>query len=294
MAWRIKKELLSHVKDYPWNLWYKMIIGVIGLLFYAYFLFRYFFMSTEDKKTQDIDKDKKNKSTSSEYTFWGKEKKSYKYRNDSPPRLLLVIMNSLTIFYLMLAIQEWGVSEAVGTLGVDPSKIPDSCKTQQRLTYWTLMGICIILVLYNIYNRSNVFYSEPTTENWKSVAKHIMTLDSAKSHAPRYFRPEMFNGEVPKETDFYATLRKTLNVGDWAILWPKYPSKLERALCYIFGVGAVVVYICSVFFDYVDIGTDPYRACVHPRNSENLKRYIDPYSNSNETTSTTVAPNPED
>lgn len=282
MAWRIKSNNLSNVKEYPWNFWYKMILGFIGLLIYLYFGFRALFMSTEDKKQPQLDKQKKDKysSSSNEYGFFsGKEKMSYKYRNDCPPRLILVVMNSITIFYLMLTIQEWGVSDAVGTLGVDESKTPPSCQTQQRLTYWILMSACILLAMHNFYCVSNVFVKEPTKQQWKDAAKNILSMDGTRSHTSTYFRSEMFNADkTPKDTEFYSLIRKTIRIGDWAILWPKYPSQLETFVCYFLGVGSIFVYLGAVFFTNVDVGTEPFRACVHPRDKNNLARYVDPYA----------------
>lgn len=242
-------------KEIDWSFWVKMITAIVGGLFLISFMIgtRWRF-SKKDSLQQDL-KQKRDKGDKPKPT-----------NPQQPLRVQIMSINTISLFFLLMTIQEYRMNEVLSPFGVDPTKIPASCQVQQLVSYWFLLAMSLIIVCYNYLIVSNIL-EKATSSNVigqkekRSVDRNgIMTTSNTDSI-------------IQKVHNYLMSLR--LRNGMFMV--EKYPSVIEFLVFTMIAIFSIVFYVLLVLINYNVLTSNVFRPCVDPLNND---RFYDPFSSS--------------
>lgn len=279
---------------YNWTFLIKITIAGIGLLIYMTFLWKSRFLSTDDfRKTIKDDKSQSSSSSRDQYYYSSSSRQTksnpryYTNHNHIPTQAVLMALNTMSIFFLMLTIQEWRANEIIDPIGVDSELTPIDCKVQQQIAYWILFGLCVVLLFLNLYNMSNMFYSNPTEKMWKNASDTVLGYDrlisSASTKKHENFSDHLYESSssmAPKTGNkFYTIIGKIIKEPDWTILFRKLPNHAQFLFSYIIGIFSIILYTISICVDNIVDCPSVFKSCYKTADA----RYFDPCKPTDET-----------
>ena len=217
-------------KEIDWSFYVKIVIAGIFLFFVliiVLFGHKAFQPLNEDHVKMDSKQPKTN------------------YRQ--PIRMQLIVLNTFSLFFMLMSIQEYRLNEFMSPFGVDPEKIPSQCKTQQQLYYWIVLTCAFALVLYNFF-------------------VHFMVLKKASA------------GNVimdnPQRVSSYVSAIDKLTIKNGGFVVQKYPFVPEYLFSVFLALFSGITYIMFVLINYNVVESKIFRPCFHPQNTS---RFYDPF-----------------
>lgn len=239
-------------KEIDWSFWVKMVVAVLGLLFLISFMFgtRWRF-SKKFNLQQDLKQG---------------EKKDHKPKPTNPLqplRVQIMSINTISLFFLLLTIQEYRMNEFISPFGVNPENIPTKCQLQQMVYYWVLMALSLFIVGYNYLIVSN------TLEKANSVN---IIGEKEKRSVDRYGLTTSTNADaiIQKVNSYISSLR--LRNGMFMV--EKYPSVIEFLFFSMIALFSIVLYVLLVLNNYNVLSSNVFKPCVHPLDNN---RFYDPF-----------------
>lgn len=238
-------------KEQEWSFWVKIvIIGIFGV-FLLHMTGSLIYKSKFLPLWEDDD-------TSS--------KKSKPINIGQPTRLRIMIMNTITLFFLMMSIQEYNVDEFMSPFGIDTSKINSSCKVMQGWYYWTALILSCLIVFYNYLCLNNVinkvksdnvsFVKQAQTQKKKNVPSGVIKISTSSSSI----------------TSIMNTI-KNANLANAGFVYEIHPNFSEIFFILIAWL-ALIMYIFMVLCNYNVLDCAFFKPCFHPVNKDKL---YDPY-----------------
>lgn len=228
-------------KPLDWSFYVKIVMAAIGGLFILTFLRTKWALSVDDEEQV-------SQKTESPTTNPLK-----------PLRVQIMSLNTISLFFMLMSISEFRTNEFMSPFGVDPDKIPSSCKLQQEAYTWTMLILCLAIVGYNYFivggsvlgraTRGNVVYEKKQVEN-------------------RYRYTELSVEKINKDI-------KNLKIKNAKFMVEKYPSKVELMFFTLVSILSIVLYIVLVLQNYGVINTNMFRPCVDP---DDTSRFYNPYT----------------
>lgn len=186
-----------------------------------------------------------------------KRKQHTKTNVRRPLRMKLIVMNTISLFFFLMSVQEYRLNEVMAPFGVDPDKIPSSCWAQQQFYYWFVMLCCLFLVFYNFIIHFNVLS--------KASSSNIISSSSTDKST--------FVNSASK-----LNIASIKNAG--AVV-EMYPYALEFAFSVILAFLSVTLYVMFVLINYNLVESKIFQSCFHPRNTA---RFYDPFAGKEDTT----------
>jgi len=181
------------------------------------------------------------------------DKKPTKTNFKRPLRLRMVVLNTITMFFLLMSIQEYRLNEFMSPFGVDPDKIPSQCRTQQESFYWMALMSCFAIVVYNFFIHFNVLK--------KASAGNVIVESSNRDRVSTYVATA--NSAIAK-----------LSVKNGGFMVEKYPFFLEFAFSVLLTIFSGIFYIMLVLINYNVIQSKIFKPCFSPQNTT---RFYDPF-----------------
>lgn len=220
-------------KKLDWRFVMKMIIAGVFFLFILINIF--------GKKAFQPMEEQTNKSNSSRV----------KTNVHRPLRMRLMVMNTITLFFFLMSVQEYRLNEVMAPFGVDPDKIPSSCWSQQQAYYWFVMLCCLLLVFYNFII-------------------HFMVLTEASSS-------NTFVSSTDKNSvvgSIHSIIGKKSSFKNGGVVVEMYPYALEFVFSVLLAFLSATFYVMFVLINYNIIESNIFQSCFHPRNTA---RFYDPF-----------------
>jgi hypothetical protein len=241
-------------KEIDWSFWVKMVVTVLGGLFLLSFILGTRWRFSKKFSLQQDLKQKKS------------ESKPKPTNPQQPLRVQIMSINTISLFFLLMTIQEYRMNEVLSPFGVDPEKIPASCQVQQLVSYWIIMILSLFIVGYNYLIVSNIL--EKATSSNVIGQKEKRTSD-------RYGIVTTSNTDsiIQKVHNYLSSLR--LRNGMFMV--EKYPSVLEFLFFVLIALFSIVFYVLLVLNNYNVLSSNIFRPCVSPLNND---RFYDPYATS--------------
>ena len=239
-------------KQIDWSFWVKMVIAIIGGLFFLSFMIGTRWRFSKKYSLQQDLKQKKD------------DKSSKPTRPDQPLRVQIMSINTISLLFLLLSIQEYRVNEFISPFGVDPEKIPSTCHTQQSIFYWILIFFCFFLVGYNYLIVSNVLE--------KATSSNIIGQKEKRDSRYGFISSSSGADAIITKINEYLSRLKLRN---GMFLVEKYPSVIEFLFFGMIAVFSIVFYILLVLINYNVLSSDIFKPCVNPLNND---RFYDPFS----------------
>lgn len=174
-----------------------------------------------------------------------------------PLRMRLIVLNSITMFFLLMSIQEYRLNEFMSPFGVDPDNIPAQCKTQQEMFYWVALTACFVIVVYNFFIQFNVLK--------KATAGNVIVEQKNR---------DSVHGYVGRANS--AIARLSIKNGGFVV--ETYPFFLEFAFSVLLTFFSGIFYIMLVLINYNVIQSNIFKPCFHPQNTT---RFYDPFAEEN-------------
>lgn len=227
------------LKEIDWSFYVKIVISVIFLLFILVIVL------FGSKAFQPMDEDQVKKDV--------KPKKTNFRR---PLRLKLIVLNTISLFFLLMSVQEYRLNEFMSPFGVDPDKIPSKCRTQQKFYYWIILTCCFFIVLYNFFIHFNVLTKA-------SSANVIVETTSTTSK-------DRVSSYVSAAKSYIDKLAPT----NGGFVVERYPFALEFVFSVLLSFFSILIYIMFVLINYNVIESEIFKPCFHP---ENTARFYDPF-----------------
>lgn len=241
-------------KEIDWSFWVKMVVTMIGGLFLLSFILGTRWRFSKKYSLQQDLKQKKD------------ESKPQPTNPQQPLRVQIMSINTISLFFLLMTIQEYRMNEVLSPFGVDPEKIPASCQVHQLVSYWIIMFLSLFIVGYNYLIISNILE--------KATSSNVIG-QKEKRTADRYGIVTTSNTDsiIQKVHNYLSSLR--LRNGMFMV--EKYPSVLEFLFFVLIALFSIVFYVLLVLNNYNVLTSNIFRPCVHPLNND---RFYDPYSTS--------------
>lgn len=243
-------------KELNWSFWLKISLAGIGSILLLSFLLgtRWRF-----SKVYSLQQDLKQKET----------KVDPKATNPQQPlRVQIMTINTITLFFLLMTIQEYRMNEFISPFGVDPEKIPEKCQIQQLVYYWVILILSLFMIGYNYLILSNVLE--------KANSENIIGRLKEKKSTERYGYVTSSNtGAIIEKINSYLA---SLKLRNGMFMVEKYPSILEFVFFYMVALFSIGMYIILVLNNYNVIETNIFKSCVHPLNND---RFYDPFDTRN-------------
>lgn len=238
----------------------KIAISVIGIIFLLSFIrIKWNYMPSEDE-----DGNMKNLP----------EKKT---KPNKPLRMQIMSFNTITLFFLLLSIQEYRVNEVISPFGVDPEKIPPDCKIEQSIYYFTTMACCLIIVGYNYFIVDSAL-KNATPRNLFVKPKEQTSVQRPTYYGLSYMKPERANHKDRIGSESVDSINrrlkelKSLNGGFLAEI---YPSAVEFMFFVLVAIFSIVMYLLLVLSNYGILPGNMFKSCAHPLNNN---RFYDPFA----------------
>lgn len=176
-----------------------------------------------------------------------KEKEHPKTNHKRPLRMRIMVLNTISLFFMLMSIQEYRLNEFMSPFGVDPDKIPRTCRTEQQGYYWVILLFCVAIVAYNYIIHFNVLMNA-------SVGNVRTEQSSRFEELSRYIRKtKLKNGGLVIET---------------------YPYIIEFMFAVFIAFFSATTYVMFVLINYNVIEGSIFKPCFHPLNND---RFYDPY-----------------
>jgi hypothetical protein len=160
-----------------------------------------------------------------------------------PPRVTLMMINTLSIFFFMMSIMEFNLHYAINPLGIRLDKISsDTCKNQLQAGFWVLMVIIVFLLTYN------------TSMIYKILGKPKLT-DAEEQQNP---------GKVETIKRYLNAAKRSITHNDTnfvRIVRTVTPSNYEIIMCVFFAISSLTVYLSFICTSYFTDDT-PLKDCV--------------------------------
>lgn len=221
-------------KEKDWSFGLKMSIsGIFGI----FMVFLLFFGKKAFEPMEEVDyKSGKNPLTN----------------HKRPLRVQIMALNTITIFFLLMSVQEYRLNEFMSPFGVDPDKIPPQCKRQQEGYYWIVLFTCIIIIFYNLIIHSNIL---------KTATKKNVLFEKKQQTASR--NVGLVNDDIEK-----------LKIRNGGFVVEKYPYMLEYLFAFLLALFSILMYILFVLNNYNVIEIKIFKNCFNPLDN---KRFYDPF-----------------
>lgn len=227
-------------KELDWLFWFKISASIIGSLFLFSFLVgsKWVFQKREEEDQQ----------------YQQKKKTSSKTNTRKPLRVQIMSLNTITLFFLLMCISEFRANEIASPMGVDPEKLPEKCKLQQRVFFSFFMSVCLVIVFYNFIiipfllkkaHRGNLITDRREKDSSRGIDDVVRSVNLLKSK----------NGMFMVEN---------------------YPTVLEFVFFMLMAFLSILMYILLVLDNYQVLEIQLFRCCFHPLNND---RFFDPYWN---------------
>lgn len=181
-----------------------------------------------------------------------------------PLRMQIMSINTMTLFFLLMSIQEYRTNEFLSPFGVDPDKIPSKCKNDQKAYTLIMLFCCLMIVFYNYFMVANVLEKA----NINNVL-FTQTRDERRAFFSRIDRSG--NNEKIGSINDKVRSMKPLNADFMAEI---YPRRLEFAFFILIAVFSIIMYTLCVLFNYGVLSSKMFKSCVHPQDND---RYYDPF-----------------
>ena len=226
-------------KEIDWSFYVKIVISGI------FFFFILVIILFGSKAFQPMDEDQVKK-----------DAKPKKTNFKRPLRMKLIVLNTISLFFLLMSIQEYRLNEFMSPFGVDPSKIPSKCRTQQKAYYWITLTCCFFLVVYNFFihfsvlkkaSSTNIIVETTSTTSRDRLSGYVGTANS------------YIDKLAPKNGGFVVE---------------RYPFALEFAFSVLLSFFSVTTYVMFVLINYNVIESEIFKPCFHPQNTD---RFYDPF-----------------
>ena len=229
-------------KPLDWSFYVKIVMAAIGGLFILTFLRTKWALSVDDEEQV-------SQKTESPTTNPLK-----------PLRVQIMSLNTISLFFMLMSISEFRTNEFMSPFGVDPDKIPSSCKLQQEAYTWTMLISCLAIVGYNYFIvGSGGVLGRATRGN---------VVGEKKQAEDRYRYTELSVEKINKYI-------KSLKIKNARFMVEKYPSKVELMFFTLVSILSIVLYIVLVLQNYGVINTNMFRPCVDP---DDTSRFFNPYN----------------
>lgn len=228
-------------KETDWSFYVKIVISGIFLFFILVIIL------FGNKAFQPMDQDQVKK-----------DAKPKKTNFKRPLRMKLIVLNTISLFFLLMSVQEYRLNEFMSPFGVDPDKIPTKCQTQQKLYYWIILTSCFFIVVYNFFIHFSVLEKANSINVKVETSKDRVSgyVNNANSYIDRL---------APKNGGFVVE---------------KYPFALEFAFSVLLSFFSVTMYVLFVLINYNVIESEIFKPCFHPENND---RFYDPFLEKNPT-----------
>lgn len=233
-------------KQLDWHFWLKIVMSCMGGVFLLSF-----FIGTRWQTAKPDDDDEK------------KKPQDNKTNPKKPLRMQIMSINTLTLFFFLMSIQEYRTNEFLSPFGVDPDKIPPRCKMEQEVYTWIVLICCLIIVGYNYFMVGSVLQKANTTN-----VLFKQTIDERRAGMSFY---RTSNTENIGSINNKVKNMKLLNADFMAEM---YPQRAEFAFFVLIAVFSILMYTLSVLFNYGVLHSKMFKSCVHPKDND---RYYDPY-----------------
>lgn len=226
-------------KERNWIFWSKITLTIIASLFLLSFLLgtKWVF----------------HKGESDEQQYQQKSYDSPKTNTKKPLRVQIMSLNTITLFFLVMCISEFRVNEIASPMGVDPEKIPEKCKTRQRLLYFFFMSFCIIIIFYNFI---------------------IIPFILKKARRDNLITDRRQKDSSSKTLDDVLRSVSRLKAKNGMFMVERYPSVVEFAFFILIAFLAIILYLLLVLDNYGILEIKPFQSCFHPLDNN---RFYDPY-----------------
>ena len=253
-------------KEIDWSFYVKIVIasifGLYVLILSLDLLFgiRVFKPLTDD---DDIDQQKIHQ-------------KSPKSNHRRPIRLRIIILNTITLYFLLMSIQEYRVNEFMSPFGVDPDKIPEKCKTQQEMYYWTVYVLCFIIVVYNFIIHYNILNKGSEKNLIPDVVPKKQTDRSDRS---KYYLYRRIHSSADAKLNIKNMMQsvKKIKLKNGGIVAEEYPYAIEFFFIMVAWFG-VIMYFIFVLNNYnVLKSRDLFEYCY-----DDNSRFYNPYADATE------------
>lgn len=167
-----------------------------------------------------------------------------------PVRMKLMVMNTITLFFFLMSVQEYRLNEIMAPMGVDPDKIPTSCWIQQQIYYWFVILCCLLIVFYNFII-------------------HFLVLTKASS-------TNVFSAKKDTVVKYAEYINKKQNAfKNGGAVVEMYPYALEFVVSVLLAFLSGFFYVMFVLINYNIIDNNMFKSCFHPRNTA---RFYDPFA----------------
>lgn len=225
-------------KEIDWSFYVKIVVSAIFSIFVLFILIR---GNKSFKPADDEGYDTQKSKTPAKKT-----------EHRRPLRLQIIVLNTITIFFLLMSVQEYRVNEFMSPVGVDPAKIPHNCVKRQQAYYWFVLTSCFMLILYN-------FSAHFTT--LKNATRGNIILKQEKSRTS----PTRVIEDI-----------KELKVSNGGFVVENYPFLVEYLFSVLLCLFSIVFYVIFVLSNYNVIDTVFFQPCFDPLE---LSRFYDPVEN---------------
>lgn len=223
-------------KELDWSFYVKIVMAAIGGVFILSFAKTSWAVSREEEQSQS--------------------KKEPDTNPLKPLRMQIMSLNTISLFFLLMSVSELRTNEFMSPFGVDPEKIPSTCKLQQEAYTWTILISSLAIVGYNYFivgggvlgrATSGNVVADKTQERYSSVS-----VDSIHKYIKR------------------------LKIKNAKFMVERYPSKIELMFFVLVAITSILMYILFVLQNYGVINTNLFRPCVDPQDTS---RFYNPYDN---------------
>jgi len=236
-------------KEIDWSFWMKIVISGLGMILLLTFLLG----GKAFQKKDDEQQQQKGRG----------EKSSRKTNPREPFRTQIMSMNTITLFFLLMSINEYRVNEFTSPFGVDPDKIPKKCKLHQESYYWIIFLLCLTIVGYNYL----ILFFTLARANSRNII--VEKTSSSDKYRDKYYRAS--SGDV--ETLIKSVNR--LNPKNGMFVVEIYPYFIEFMFFMMLAFFSIIIYIFFVLSNYSVIENKLFKPCANPLNND---RFYDPFA----------------
>lgn len=193
------------------------------------------------------------------------------------PSLYIVLMNTMTIYFSFLSIQEFKLYEYMDPIYVDHRNIPRDCKDNLQRALFCFGGVIIVSVLYNI-----MYLFKPRIRELEHHINTPISTAATSSSSTRF--PTSSSSSSTNYTDILTRVhnkkKDIFEIHGYKTVYIKGPSLPEIVLFSFLNIASIIVYIAFVSLNYAgDEHINVLNSC-----AMNISRYI------TETQTSSVAP----
>jgi len=241
-------------KELDWSFWMKMVISMVGMIMLLSFLLGgKAFQKKEDEQQQQR----------------GSGKKLVETNPREPFRIQIMSMNTITLFFLLMSINEYRVSEFTSPFGVDPNKIPNKCRLQQQSYYWIIFLFCLMIVIYNYVALSHSLK--------KATSKNLIYDKSAPDDTSyRNLYRDKNRGRISSsEVETLIKNVRKIKFKNGMFVVEIYPHFMEFIFFMMLAFFSIIIYFFFVLSNYGVIENQLFKPCANPLNND---RFYDPFA----------------